>query len=55
MMNLLIVKNIKINLCLLLCFAATLHLKAQTPLDTAVNFTVKDVKGVTHHLNEYLE
>lgn len=29
--------------------------KAQTSLDTAVNFTVKDVSGVTHHLNEYLE
>ncbi len=30
-------------------------LSAQTPLDTAVNFTVKDVKGITHHLNNYLE
>lgn len=29
--------------------------KAQTALDTAVNFTVKDVHGVTHKLNEYLE
>jgi len=28
---------------------------AQTPLDTAINFTVKDVKGITHHLNNYLE
>lgn len=28
---------------------------AQTLLDTAVNFTVKDVNGVTHRLNEYLE
>ena len=29
--------------------------KAQTSLDTAVNFTVKDVNGTTHRLNEYLE
>jgi thiol-disulfide isomerase/thioredoxin len=28
---------------------------AQTSLDTAVNFTVKDVNGVTHRLYEYLE
>lgn len=28
---------------------------AQTSLDTAVNFTVKDTKGITHHLNDYLE
>lgn len=28
---------------------------AQTTLDTAVNFTVKDVTGTTHRLNEYLE
>ena len=28
---------------------------AQTTLDTAVNFTVKDVNGITHRLNEYLE
>ncbi len=27
---------------------------AQTTLDTAVNFTVKDVEGVTHRLDEYL-
>ncbi|HPT13322.1 MAG TPA: TlpA disulfide reductase family protein [Bacteroidales bacterium] len=27
---------------------------AQTTLDTAVNFTVKDVDGVTHRLDEYL-
>lgn len=30
-------------------------LKGQVSLDTAVNFTVKDVKGTTHHLSEYLE
>jgi thiol-disulfide isomerase/thioredoxin len=30
-------------------------LYAQTPLDTAVNFTVKDVTGTTHRLYEYLE
>jgi len=27
---------------------------AQTTLDTAVNFTVKDTEGVTHRLDEYL-
>lgn len=30
-------------------------LHAQTSLDTAANFTVKDVNGITHRLNEYLE
>ncbi|MEI8046810.1 MAG: TlpA disulfide reductase family protein [Bacteroidota bacterium] len=30
-------------------------LQAQTSLDTAVNFTVKDVNGITYHLNELLE
>lgn len=30
-------------------------LQAQTSLDTAVNFTVKDVNGITHRLHEYLE
>ena len=35
--------------------AATSLLRAQTSLDTAVNFTVKDVNGITYHLNEFLE
>jgi peroxiredoxin len=30
------------------------NLNAQTSLDTAVNFTIKDVDGVTHRLDEYL-
>jgi thiol-disulfide isomerase/thioredoxin len=30
-------------------------LKGQVSIDTAVNFTVKDVKGTTHYLSEYLE
>jgi len=33
---------------------SALILRAQTSLDTAVNFTVKDVSGVTHRLDEYL-
>lgn len=33
----------------------TTLLHAQTSLDTAVNFTVKDVNGITHLLHEYLE
>lgn len=28
--------------------------KAQTPLDTAADFTVKDITGVTHRLHEYM-
>lgn len=32
-----------------------MRLCAQTSLDTAANFTVKDVTGITHRLNEYLE
>lgn len=34
---------------------ASVILHAQTSLDTAVNFTVKDVSGTTHYLSEYLE
>jgi len=33
----------------------TIIAKAQTSLDTAVNFTVKDVNGITHRLYDYLE
>jgi thiol-disulfide isomerase/thioredoxin len=33
----------------------SIGLHAQTSLDTAANFTVKDVDGITHRLNEYLE
>jgi thiol-disulfide isomerase/thioredoxin len=42
---------------ILILILATLPvaLRAQTALDTAINFTVKDVDGVTHHLNHYLE
>ena len=36
-------------------FLLTHFANAQTSLDTAVNFTVKDVNGVTHRLYEYLE
>ncbi len=38
---------------LFIFFSTWLH--AQTSLDTAVNFTVKDVNGITHLLHEYLE
>ncbi len=36
-------------------FLVSSVLRAQTSLDTAVNFTVKDVNGTTHYLSEYLE
>jgi hypothetical protein len=38
--------------CLLFSFSASW---AQTSLDTAINFTVKDVQGNTHSLFQYLE
>ncbi len=44
------------KLLILFTFLLVTHLvTAQTSLDTAVNFTVKDVNGVTHRLYEYLE
>lgn len=36
-------------------FLVSSVLRGQTSLDTAVNFTVKDVNGITHYLNEYLQ
>lgn len=47
--------NLNIKLYLLFLMLASTGLKAQTMLDTAANFTVKDIAGITHHLNEYLE
>jgi len=47
--------TLKSTVYLFLFMFASVFLRAQTPLDTAVNFTVKDVNGVTHRLNEYLE
>ncbi|MFZ4550009.1 MAG: peroxiredoxin family protein, partial [Bacteroidales bacterium] len=41
-------------LCALMLFLALPNASAQTSLDTAVNFTVKDIDGVTHRLEEYL-
>jgi thiol-disulfide isomerase/thioredoxin len=44
------------KLFILFAFLLAAHfVDAQTSLDTAVNFTVKDVNGVTHRLYEYLE
>ncbi len=44
------------KLFILFAFLLPAHfVNAQTSLDTAVNFTVKDVNGVTHRLYEYLE
>ena len=44
------------KLFILFAFLLPAHfVDAQTSLDTAVNFTVKDVNGVTHRLYEYLE
>jgi thiol-disulfide isomerase/thioredoxin len=44
------------KLLILFTFLLVTHyVNAQTSLDTAVNFTVKDVNGVTHRLYEYLE
>ena len=40
---------------ILFFFVLSVGLRAQTVLDTAVNFTVKDVTGLTHRLYEYLE
>jgi thiol-disulfide isomerase/thioredoxin len=40
---------------ILFFFLLSVGLRAQTVLDTAVNFTVKDVNGLTHRLYEYLE
>jgi thiol-disulfide isomerase/thioredoxin len=46
---------LKKKLLIILCLAFSAFAGAQTTLDTAVNFTVKDVDGITHRLNEYLE
>lgn len=43
-----------IALCLLILSLAKVS-PAQTSLDTAVNFNVKDVNGVTHQLYDYLD
>lgn len=43
------------KLFVILLFIFPVTAGAQTTLDTAVNFTVKDVNGITHRLNEYLE
>ena len=40
-------------LIFLFCFVSG-EMLAQTSLDTAVNFTVKDVNGITYHLNDIL-
>ncbi len=42
-------------LFILLLVLASPNIQAQTSLDTAVGFTVKDVNGITHRLNEYLD
>ena len=42
-----------LNTFIFLLAASVLH--GQTVLDSAVNFTVKDINGLTHHLNDYLE
>lgn len=47
--------TLKAKLYILFFVLASTGLKAQTSLDTAANFTVKDVNGVTHRLNEYLD
>lgn len=47
-----ILKPLPFIVSLLLLFS---RLHAQTSLDTAVGFTVKDVNGITHYLDEYLE
>jgi thiol-disulfide isomerase/thioredoxin len=43
------------KILILILVALPVVLQAQTALDTAINFTVKDVDGVTHRLNDYLE
>lgn len=44
----------KRKILIIVLLALSLFAGAQTTLDTAVNFTVKDVDGVTHRLDEYL-
>jgi thiol-disulfide isomerase/thioredoxin len=46
---------LKALLYITLTILFSFRLCAQTSLDTAANFTVKDVTGTTHRLNEYLE
>jgi thiol-disulfide isomerase/thioredoxin len=46
---------LRLLLYILLILLVSVRLFAQTSLDTAANFTVKDVNGVTHRLNEYLD
>jgi hypothetical protein len=38
-----------------LLFMAGLLIKAQTPLNTAVDFTATDANGVSHNLFSYLD
>jgi thiol-disulfide isomerase/thioredoxin len=49
------VNNLKLNFLITAFLVASVFVQAQTSLDTAVSFTVKDVNGVTHRLNEYLD
>ena len=44
----------KMKILVFVCCLAFLNLQAQTSLDTATNFTVKDVNGMTYHLNDIL-
>ena len=48
------VKYVISIVCTLMLLIASLNISAQISLDTAVNFTVKDIDGVTHRLDEYL-
>lgn len=40
--------------CMLMLLIASPNIIAQISLDTAVSFTVKDIDGITHRLDEYL-
>jgi len=47
--------TIKRFFIILLFFLSFFRVQAQTPLDTAVNFTCKDIAGNVHHLFNYLD